>query len=563
MGMDPELKRLVREDTHKLNQVLARGLATEHIKHIERYVDDVFQSTAASYPEGLRYKGLFSTTVQEEYQEITRKRIRRQFDIATSYVYYVKLLFEYDHSGGTSEIKRYLALPFSEDGGKLLLGGSRFMVSPVMSDRVMSIGVANIFVRLLRDRLTFQRSSYIFMQDGEVRNEQVVWAEIYHKTEKMRKMKATVKAKPALGHYLFCKFGFYETFKMFAGCRPVVGNVGDFNARDYPPEDWVICSSRRKAPPLFGPGVYFPSPVQIAIRRSEWSNMTSALVGATFYVVDWFPSRCKPEFFGSQSLWKLLMGHIIFTSSYSEGKLILDTDLHLASLDEYIDVLAKREFTSVGMHIDNLYQLFGVIIERYSEWLLNGADKINSMYDKQLKVLYYLTYDISSAAVKMMFRLKSASKKDTVNKQGVKKEMSLKEVVATMNSVLRTGLIFGITKGHGEVSNISSSGDNLAFKVTTNLVPQSSSSRQTSKKAKVALNDPSKRLHVSIAVHGGYSFMSKSEPSGRTHLNLATIIDENGVVQRHPDLEPMLEEVQKDISSTGGRTFVDVPETEE
>lgn len=563
MGMDPELKRLVREDTPKLNPILARGLATEHIKYVEQYVEDVFNSTAAGYPKGLRFKGLFPTSVQEEYQEITRKRIRRQFDIATSYVYYVKLLFEYEHSGGVSEIKRYLALPYADDGGIMLLGGSRFIVSPVMSDRVMSIGVANIFVRLLRDRLTFQRSSYIYIADGEPRNEQVVWAEIYHKTEKMRKIKATTKAKPALTHYLFAKFGFYETFKRFGNCSPLVGTTGDFNPREYPPGEWIICSSRRKPPPLFGRGLYIPTNVQIAIRRSEWTPMVSALVGATFYVVDWFPERCQAEYFGSQALWKLLMGHIIFTGTYGEGKLILDTEVHLASLDEYIDVLARKEFTSVGMQIDSLYQLFGVIIERFSDWLLGGADKINSIYDKQLKILYYLMYDISSAAVKMMFRLKSAANKDSATKLGVKKEMSLKEVVATMNSVLRTGLIFGITKGHGEVSNISSSGDNLAFKITANLVPQSSSSRQGSKKAKVALSDPSKRLHVSVAAHGGYSFLPKSEPSGRSRLNHHSEIDENGVLQRPQGvLGELLDEVQQDISSSGGRTY-DVSESEE
>ena len=558
MGMDPELRRLQAEDTPNLNPVLAMGLAVEHMKRVEEYVNDVFNSTAAGYPEGLKYKGLYQTSEIEEYNEITRKRIRRQFDIAVSNVYYVKLLFEHTTSQGTQEIKRYLALPFMGDssmGPQTVLGGSRFTFSPVITDRVISIGVANIFVRLLRDRVTFQRSPQHFKVDGGAHTEQVVWSEIYHKNQKMRKIKATVKAKPALAHYLFSKYGFYETFAKFGKCKPVVGTIGDFNSRDYPPEEWVICSSRGKPPPLRGRGPYIGSNVQIAIRRSEWTPMVSALVGGTFYVIDWFPERCKPEFFSSQSLWKLLMGHIIFSGSIGEAKLILDTEVHLESLDEYIDVLAKKEFASINMVIEDIYQLFGIIIERFSDWLLDGADKINSIYDKQLKILYYVMYDISSAAVKMMFRLKAASKKDAAAKLGLKKEMSTKEVVATMNSVLRTGLIFGVTKGHGEVSNISSSGDNLAFKITANLVPQSNSSRQGNKKAKVALNDPSKKLHVSVAVHGGYTFLPKSEPSGRSRLNHHSEIDEHGVLQRIPDLEPMLQEVQNDISSVGGRAY--------
>jgi hypothetical protein len=553
MGMDSELRRLVDEDTPKLNPLLANGLATEHMKYVEQYVDNVFKSTASGYPEGFTYRGLLPCTPQEEYNEITRKRIKRQFDVARSDVYYVKLIFNYK---GT-EIKRYLALPFVSDGGNIVLGGSRFNISPVISDRVISIGVSNIFVRLLRDRVTFERTPQHFKVNDMPWTEQVVWSEIYHKNSKMKKIKATVKAKPALAHYLFCKYGFFETFKMFGNCTPVLGSGRDFSEATHPSSEWMICASRQKPPAQFGRALYMGSDLKIAIKKSEWTPMVAALVGGAFYVVDYFPQQCRPDHMSSKTLWKVLMGHIIWSGSIGEGKLIMNVDEHLGSLDEYIDTLVEKELADIGYPVTNLYQLFGIIIEQFSDWLLGGADKINSIYDKQLKVLYYVMYEITSAAVKMMFRLKAASKKDAAAAMGLKKEMSPKEVIATMNSVLRTGLIFSITKGHGEVSNISSSGDNLAFKATANLVPQSSSSRQGNRKAKVVLNDPSKRLHVSVAEHAGYSFLPKSEPSGRSRLNLCSHIDEQGVLIRDPELQPMLDAIQVDITR-GGRRASDV-----
>lgn len=549
MGMDVELGRLVAEDTPQLNPLLANGLATEHMRHVESYVDNVFKSTAKGYPEGFTYCGWRHCTPQEEYNEITRKRIKRQYDVARSDVYYIKLLFKYKGD----EIVRFLALPFVSTGGNITLGGSRFNISPVISDRVISIGVSSIFVRLLRDRLIFERVPQNFKINGMPHTEQVAWSSIYHKNAKMKKIKPTVNAKCSLAHYLFCKYGFFETFQKFGGCTPVVAESFDINDKTHPPEEWQVCSSRDVKPKGFGRSLWMPPNVKIAVRKSEWTPMVAALVAGAFYVIDHFPTRCKPSYFKSKITWKILMGHIIWSGSTPEGRLINDMDEHLASLDEYIDTLVAVELREIGHPIDDVYHLFGIIIEKFSDWLLGSADKINSMYDKQLKVLYYVMYEVSSAAVKMMFRLKAASKKDAAAKMGLKKEMTLKEVVATMNSTLRTGLIYSITKGHGEVSNISSSGDNLAFKATTNLVQQSGSSRQGNRKAKVVLSDPSKRLHVSVAEHGGYSYLPKSEPSGRSRINLVSQIDAQGVLLRDPELAPMLDEIQLDITRGNGR----------
>lgn len=544
MGMDVELKRLIREDTPQLNPLLANGLATEHMKHVESYVDNVFVSTAKGYPEGFKYLGWMPCSPQEEYNEITRKRIKRQYDVARSDIYYIKLLFEYKGE----KIIRYLALPFVSVGGNITLGGSRFNISPVISDRVISIGVSSIFVRLLRDRLTFEVVGHSFFMNGVTRTEKVANSTIYHKNAKMKKIKPTVNMKCALTHYLFCKYGFYETFQMFGKCTPVVGTDVEINERTHPQEHWVVCESRKMPLKGLGRGHQATTNVKIAIRKEDWSPMVSALVGGAFYVIDHFAGRCKPEFFKSRTLWKILMGHVIWSGALPEGWLIKEMDKHLVSLDEYIDTLVDEELKQIGCPVKDLYALFGIIIENFSDWVLGSANKINSVYDKQLKVLYYVMYEISSAAVKMMFRLKAASDKDAAAKMGIKKEMTLKEVIATMNSTLRTGLIYSITKGHGEVSNISSSGDNLAFKVTCNLVPQSNSSRQGSRKAKVVLGDPSKRLHVSVAEHCGYSFLPKSEPSGRSRLNLVSKIDSQGVLLRDPELAPMLDQVQHDIT---------------
>jgi hypothetical protein len=102
-----------------------------------------------------------------------------------------------------------------------------------------------------------------------------------------------------------------------------------------------------------------------------------------------------------------------------------------------------------------------------------------------------------------------------------------------------------MTKGHGEVSTVSTPGDNKAFKATAILVPQSSSSRTSNKKDRAVINDPSKRLHVSVAEVGGYANLPKAEPSGRSRINPHLQIDEKGVVLRNPEFVPKLDSIQE------------------
>lgn len=536
--MDSEISRLSDLDTPKLNPLLARGLATEHMRHVEAYVDQAFRSISRELPKGLVYKEYSRCTPQEEFNEISKKRGgKRFFDVARSDVYLVKYMFEFN---GHSLPPRYMFLPFVGPGGQLTLGGSRFSISPVIADRVISPQVSTIFVRLFRDRLTFERSPHEMILDDRTERTQVVWAEVYHRTAKMRRLKKTTGAQCSLVHYLFAKYGLTRTFQLFGKTTPIVGG-DEITKETYPEKDWVIARtafSHVRKPKGVGRVYYEPTKLRVAIRREEYTPAVHALVSGLFYTVDHFTARVMPEFVDQERLWKILLGHIIWSGTVGDGKLADDVDKHLGSLDEYVDSLVAAEFRDIGVPCTNLYELFAIISEKFSEWLLAAADKINSMYDKQLSVMYYVMYDITSEIIKMMFRLKSAAEN---------KELTEKEIVQTMNSTLRTGKIFSITKGHGEVSNISSSGDNFAFKLTANLVPQSNSNRQGNKKAKVVLSDPSKRLHPSIAEVGGYSNLPKSAPDGRSRLNHHVRLDARGVVVRNVERMEMMDDTQQRI----------------
>jgi hypothetical protein len=175
--------------------------------------------------------------------------------------------------------------------------------------------------------------------------------------------------------------------------------------------------------------------------------------------------------------------------------------------------------------------------------LIEGADKINSLYDKELGILYYVMEDVTIMINTFYFKLIASAK----SKRELNKDLKKEDIVDLMNKFLRPGKIYSITKMHQEVSTTSCSGDNKAFKITSMMVPQAKTSRRAGRSDSGAMTDPAKILHVSVAEIGGYANMPKSDPSGHSRINLYAQIDRFGVVLQNPELVPILQPTQEMI----------------
>lgn len=536
---DLEMGRLIDLDTPKLNPRTAKGLAVEHLKKPEDYVDQVMRSAAKGFPAGLIYEGHKPITPDEEFDVQTRRPSgtrgnKRQYDMARSDVFMEKFFFDFNGE----KIQRYLHLPAVGEAGTMFISGSRYVISPIMADRVISVGESDVFVRLLRAKLTFKRMSHHYRVNGLIETVNVVWSEIHNGRSKTKGTTGAGKAKTTMMHYLLGKYGFTETFARFGRCYPVFGGP-EINSNTYPPGEWTICSSSEVRPRNAARGSWAPSQVRIAIRNEEFSPMVKAMLGGFFYIVDYFPQRVIPEsqYMESKRLWMILMGHILFSSTSKEGQLADNIADHYHSLDYYIDIIVDQQLREIGIQVDNVYQLFGIIIENFDQWVVNSGDKLTSVYNKELNVRHFLLHDITSSIMNMNFRLNAAAKK----------ELTKKEVVKIMDATFKTGTIFKIMKSHGEVSTLSAPGDNMAFKMTAMLIPQSESNKQSKRNDRGILTDPAKRFHVSVIEICCYSNLPKSEPSGRQRLNHCAQLDERNVVQRNPAFIELLDEMQERI----------------
>lgn len=536
--MDNYLMDKVRSDTPKINPDIANGLATKHMPFVEKYLDDVFRAVGKDFPEGLTYAGYQRCNPMEEYIFATNKRSnKRTYDTARSDIYLVKYFFKFN---GEMLPYRYIYLPFVNEGSFINISGSRFTISPVISDKVISLGLSNVFVRLLRDKLTFERMPHNVVFNGNRETVQVIWSLIYHKPQNMKNIKPLIKANCSLVHYLLCKYGFTEMFRKYGKCTPVVGG-NEINAENYPPDKWVICESACIRPKSVRDPSYMPPDVKVAFKIEEFSQTAKYLIAGFFYIADHFPARISKNYLDNSRLWIILMGHILFSGLIGEGKLFNDVSEHFSSLDEYIDTIMHEKLKEIGHPCENIYDLFAIIITNFNDWIIKAKDEISSMYGKELNILYFVLMGITSSILKLHFKLKKAASK---------RPLTEKDISSTMQQILKPGTIYSINTQHNGVSTVSYSGDNKYFEITANLVPQKSSNKQASSSNRASVNDPSKRLHVSVAEVGGYLNMTKSEPSGRNQINPHTKLDERANIIRDPDKIALLDRVQSMIGRT-------------
>ena len=543
--------KFVDSNTPHLNMDLVNGLACIHMRESLRYIDRIWKSAAVSFPSQVTYEGFRMCTPEEMYKysfksgnSKRRKRqgaagkgsSEKQYEIAQTNFYLVEYFIHFD--GQPLNNKIILALPYVTTGGKVTISDTDWYISPVLADKVISIGSEHIFVRLLRDRLTFSRlpTGYPVMCNGIRESIGLVISQIYHQKKGAGEPKPSTNAKSSMSHYLFCKHGFQGAMKRYARCDVVVGD--NLNEKDYPPDQWFLYKTSGIAPRLQGSRkrsfTYIAPSICVAVPKDQHNERAKVMIGALFYVADYFPAFIRPEYVHDPRTWITPMGYILLTDDMNRGKLEEQMHDHIDSLDEYADPIVIANMKKIGIDIEDIYDFFAIVAENFGYWIANSQDKINSMYDKELSVLYFVYFDVIKAIFWMNFKLKTASKKN----------ITRNDVEAITKECLKFGLMYGLTKRHGEVSTKSCSNDNKAFKITADLVAQTATGQRTKGKSsdRGTNGDPSKKRHVSVGELAAMACMTKSDPTGRSRLNHYALLDESKTMFiRNPEFVEMLD----------------------
>lgn len=553
--MDTRLFEHIQNQCPEFNRDVTRGLAVIALNgsadgvntHVEDYIHRALRCAEADFPEGLKYIGRGTRcTPHEEFAVLTAKRgqsttAKVNLELSHSDVYLMRYNFEYRGE----ELKPvYLWLPFCHDGGIIGIGGSTFSISPVLADKSISVGEDSIYIPVSRAKLTLKRQTHPFYADRERISANVIWGKIHNGATKKIKgvpTRRTITADATLPHYLFCKYGFHNAFTMLTGIQVHAGYDDHINPENFPEDEYVICKSLYKVlgakPNRLRTQYYEPSRIQIAIPRNKFNHAIQSLIGGFYYVADRFPDRLTPNTIDDIRVWRILMGHIIFATDDSEGKLLNQIDAHMESLDTYVDTNVRDLLQEDNVFVDDLYELFCHINETFVTRVAESASQIASMYDKRLTVLRYILGDVTNAIFYVVFALRKAAKK----------ELNKRVIQDIMRIFLKMDLILKLNHKHVEVSSISSPSDCMAFKITSNIILQSDIGSGNAQSKSITI-DGSKVLHSSILEVGQFANLPKTEPTGRRRVNPYVLLDSSWTVMRHPDYIGFLETVQQSIS---------------
>ena len=553
--MDTRLFDHIQSTLPEFNRDVTRGLATIAINgsydgvhnYTEQYINRALRCAEADFPAGLKYIDFKRCTPSEEFAVLTARRgqsstAKVKLELTHSDFYMVKYLFTYNDE----EIKPvYLYLPYCREGGIIVINNSTFSISPVLADKSISVGEDSIYIPVSRAKLTLKRQMHPFYADNERISANVIWGKIHNGAAKKIKgvpNRRTIMADATLPHYLFCKYGFHDAFKHLAGIEVHAGYSDEINYDNYPPDEWVICKSMYRVlenarPSRLRARIYEPSQIEIAVRRKQFNQSIKSLIGGFYYVADRFSDRITPKTIDDIRVWRILMGHVIFASDDSEGKLLNQIDAHMESLDTYVDTNVRDLLQEDNVFVDDLYELFHHINETFTARIAESASQIASMYGKRLTILRYVLSDLTNAIFYVVFALRKAAKKE-INKRVIQDIMRV---------FLKPGLALGINNQHVEVGSVSSPSDCMAFKITSNLILQTDIGSGNAPSKNVTI-DSSKVLHSSILEVGQIANLPKTEPTGRKRVNPYVNLDSTWTVLRNPEFFEFLDQMQLAIT---------------
>lgn len=530
--MDTVLFGNIHKGLPEFNRDFTRGLACVELKHVEDYVERIIRCAELRFPPGLRYSHCEVCSPTEAFNFATVKKTQKTYyELSQTDVYLMKYYFEFN---GKPLPPRYLFLPYVTDGGMISIRGKKFSISPVLADIAISASDDNIFIPLNLDKLTFRRVPHHVIVNERATVTGVVHSEIYHISKKSRVgHKKTINALSTIPHYLFAKYGVTRTFSKYLGIDIKIGKRADITTEAYPPDKYEIFESIGVKPYGMKVREYTGPDLRIALESTKSNTTVQSLMGGLFYVLDRFPDTVEPDYLDSTTYWRTLLGHVIFASDESEGKLRNKIDVHMESLDGYIDAMSQEWLKEDGVHVNELYDLLFHVIDTFVERTSNASATASTMYGKRLMVLRYVTIDIIKAIFNMMFSLQTAAKKS----------LTEKDVIKIMDAHFKPHIIHRINHKHGEVSSVSNPGPCMSFKVTANLVLQTNiTSGTTSSKSNTVTS--ANILHASIAEIGQSNNLPKGEPTGRRRGNMFMSFDENFITLQKPKFAELLNAAQ-------------------
>lgn len=518
----------------KFNPLIANGFAHHQLSSAPEYIANKFREVEADYfPPELKFIGYEMCSPETTYRVLSNKKHRSKnyYDITRTDVYMVKYMFTWQGNPLGHDV--YIFLPYTRPGSWITLKDSQYHIAPVLADITISVTHDGLFIAL-KLPVKVSRFYHQVVVDDSRELHSVVWSKIHNVKRK--------SVKTSLAHYLFTKKGLTGTFKEYANCDVIIGRSDEVNKKRYPVEDWVVCktavdtydaqSNHRR--------VTRRTDVRLAIPRDKWNTLTQGLVAGFYHLADAFPEQVMVDKeLDNPTIWKMLLGKVLFDNDAGIAKIIANMDTHLESVDTYLTDVNKRWLEREDVYVNDIYELFAEIIESYSRRASASSDRMSTMYNKRFAVLHYVLGGVISGINRAAFDIHNGRNNKKLTDSAVidffRKRIKLNEITALSG------------EEHKEVSSIGSSTDSLIYKLSMiNVLQTNMSKTSPGKSVEVTFGEESVQ-HASVAEIGNPNVNPEKEPTGRQRTNVYADVDELGVFRRREQHRKLIDDVQENI----------------
>ena len=563
--MNDVLSNIIDTKCPQFNTDITEGKAKELLELAPDYLDSIFRSSIKSLSPSidLVYEGYRRLSPEEEFKTLIANDPNKiVYDLSISDIYAIEYIFKYQ--GVT--VRRPLLLPFADIGNLIRISNTTYSIVPVLSDTVISPSGIEVFVRLLKDKLTFRGLHRNF-----ILNEEKVAGQIIHttivKTGKLSLKDELGKPKTAVSLYLLGKYGLKETVRRYCKDYDIrIMNLDDITEETK--KKFNIYRSTKVRPRNLktnNANYYGHNVCVIVDKKKEVSTLVENFIFGILYTFDILPDNAEEviELIEGNNIedeilfWRILLGRISYRNSFSIDRIVEDMTEHFDTLEGYLDTLIRQKLHENNILVENFYDLLVVILSNFNVWLINSKEYNSNLNNRYIDILYYVMYDIIVGFNKIILALNKRASKNAIP--------ALKEFSKVCSTELPTKKIFGLVK---------STAMNLALALTeittdikypkgTALLEDQSRGSGVRRGKNNQFPEATKTLKGHDLCLGSLLFLNKAAPSPRFRSNLYMKYDiMSGRIKLSEQDNKMIEELDVLLRGRFENSEMELPEDE-
>lgn len=527
------LASFIAKKTPLMNKQLVEGLSYHRINKALSYIDNFIKYSCSSKTNThLTYLGYKEISPREEIKFLFNKTSKIVHDIAENDIYLVKFMFRY---GDEEEIREhYFYIPYLHKGNIIHLSGNKFLVMPVLSDKVVSIGDKIIFINILTAKYSFTRTYYSIVVNNNFHRVPLVNTELYKNQSK--KLEDTTKANTTVMHYLLANYGYSKTMTMLLGFVPKP-------VYDYTKDDKTVFSSTGNVPHGYirNKQLYKPTPIKFVVDNDKYSEDVLYCIGNIFYILDNFSDSVTVDELDNVVMWRRLLGEIIHSGNHGLSYLNEKINAHFNDLNSSFDTITVNKLKDINIVSNNLISLLSIIFKNFNNWIMNNESRslyYNKTYEVESFVLSHLTSRITRIVL-------------DINKEELRvneEKLESKIVDKIFKKYFVTRAIFSLKKEKQYTTSIEYSGDHLYFKNTSMVVQQESDFININKQD--VNTSERKKIIASMATVGSILGLSKKNPTPLIRANPYVNVDfKTGTILPHPEYNDIVDKTDRMLSN--------------